>query len=261
MRFKNWLESLELNALRSHLKNPKLDIASHAWDFLSWKGSKQLLTRLKIDPKTLRQSMENGEEDFYTVADKIGQSMAPKEVEDFLRYMNNNNPGDVPSHSLMDLQNHGRKGHVPPTTWLVHFTDNADEVGESGFEQGQSDINRLALTTHQGKAEKQYGGYNFAFFADSKYAVQAARSGKYGKDAVMFQAAGISIYHHSDDENQVVVWGKDVPTSAMVLLIGQGDNEWMVRARHLKRDEVFKGDFKSCVGWITQNYRQYRKVL
>lgn len=261
MRFKKWLENLELTSLRSHLKNPTLDVASLGWDFIAWKGSKKLMTRLKIDPAAFRQSMEDGEEDFYTMSDQIGKGMTPEEAEGFFYYMNTHNPGDVPSHSMMDLQkNRGRKGYLPPTTWLIHFSDRAGDVADNGFTQGQSDINRLALTTHQSDKEKSYGGYNFAFTADGRHAYQAARSGKYGKDAVVFQAAGIPVYHHSDEEDQVVFWGKDVPTTGMVSIVSDG-GEWTVRARRGKRDELFKGDFKVCVGWVMKNYNQYRRVL
>jgi hypothetical protein len=260
MNFKQWIESLELMALRSHLKNPSIDIAGHGWDLLSWRGGKTLLKRLGVDPKKFQDSMEQGEEEFYTLAEKIGKSMSPTEQEGFLAYINQNNPGDVPTHSLMDLQSQkGRKGFLPPTTWLIHFSDDAEDVATDGLTKGQGDIDRLALTTHQGKAEKEYGGYNFAFIADSKYAAQTARTGKYGRNAVMFQASGIPVYHYSDEEDQVVVWGKDVSTEKMVFLSNDG-GEWTVRSRKGGRDPI-TGDFKTVVAWVMKNYNQYRRVL
>lgn len=259
MEFKSWLENLELTALRRHLGNASTDIASHAWDFIAWRGGKAVMKRLGIDPAKFQQDMEDGDGAFYDAAELIGKSMTKAEHEGLLGYINQHNPGDVPSHSLMDLQSErGRKGYLPPTTWLIHFTDDAEGVRSSGLTQGQSDINRLALTTHQGNAEKQYGGYNFAFVANSRYAQQSARKGKYGSDAVMFQAAGIPVYHHSDEEDQVIVWGKDVPTSRMVMLSGDG-GEWTVRSN--KGRDPFTGDFSKAVDWVMKNYNQYRRVL
>lgn len=260
MNFKQWIESLELMALRSHLKNPSMDIAGHGWDLLSWRGGKTVMKRLGIDPNEFKTAMEEGEEEFYTMADKIGKSMTRDEQEGFLAYINQNNPGDVPTHSLMDLQTQkGRKGYLPPTTWLIHFSDDAESVADEGLTQGQGDIDKLALTVHQSKYEKQYGGYNFAFTADGRHARQAARSGKYGQNAVMFQASGIPVYHYSDEEDQVVVWGKDVPASRMVLLANDG-GDWTVRSRKGARDP-FTGDFDKVVAWVMKNYNQYRRVL
>ncbi len=259
MQFKVWLENLELMALRSHLKNPSMDIANHAWELLAWRGGKAVLKRLGIDPKAFQQAMEEGDDSFYEDADKIAKGMTSQEQEGLLAYIHQNNPGDAPSHSLMDLQtNRGRKGYLPPTTWLIHFTDDAHGVASKGLTQGQGDINRLALTTHQGDAEKKYGGYNFAFVADSRYARQSARERKYGNDAVMFQAAGIPVYHSSDEEDQVIVWGKDVPTSGMVMLTRDGD-DWIVRSN--KGRDPFTGEFTAAVAWVMKNYRQYRRVL
>ncbi len=259
MRFKPWLESQELLSLRNHLKNPYVDIVGHAWDFLSW--GKDVMRRLKINPKLFRQEMEEGGDKFYTWANQIEKAMTPNEIQNFIEYIARHNPGDTPSHALMDLQkSRGRKGFLPPSTWLVHFTDEAHNVKNKGFVFGQDQMDKLALTTHQSKAEKQYGGYNFAFFADSKYARQAANTGKYGKEAVMFMASGIPVYHSSDEEEQVIFWGKDVPLDRMVVVTSNYD-EWTVNASRGKRNEVFKGKFADCVSWVMTHFNQYRRML
>ena len=260
MNFKQWLESMELMALRSHLKNPSLDIAGQVHDFVTWDGHEEVLYRLGIDPEAFREAMEEYNDDFYKMCDKISKGMSQYEQDDFLSHLNQYNPGDVPTHTLMDLQTQkGRKGYLPPTTWLIHFTNTAEEVASDGLTQGQGDIDKLALTVHQSKSDKQYGGYNFASTADGRHAQQAARNGKYGHDAVMFQASGVPVYHYSDEEDQVVVWGKDVPASRMVLLANE-DGEWLVRSRKGSRDP-FKGEFRTVVAWVMKNYNQYRKVL
>src|ERR1700753_3088693 len=112
MRFKYWLEAEELNYLRDYLKNPSFDVASHTHDFLYWKGSKKLLAKLGINQNDFQQALENGNDEFYEMAEKINKSISDSEKEDFYRHMSNTNPGDVPSHSLMDLQTQsGRKGY------------------------------------------------------------------------------------------------------------------------------------------------------
>lgn len=259
MEFKQWLESMELMSLRRHLKNPSMDLARHAWDFVAWRGSRKIMVRLGISPEAFQQGLEDGDEKSYMMAERIGSAMSTAEMEDFLAYLNRNNPGDVPTHSLMDLQTQrGRKGYLPPS-WLIHFSDDAETVAEQGLTKGQGDIDRLALTLHQSKHEKEYGGYNFAFQAGSRYARQVARSGKYGRHAVMFQAAGIPVYHHSDEEDQVVTWGKDISPASMVLLTQDG-GMWTVRSRRGNRDP-FIGSFDKAVEWVMRNYGQYQRIL
>lgn len=57
----------------------------------------------------------------------------------------------------------------------------------------------------------------------------------------------------------MVVWGKDVPASRMVLLTNDG-GDWTVRSRKGGRDP-FTGDFDKTVAWVMKNYNQYRRVL
>lgn len=260
LSFSQFVENVELFALRQHLKNPSIDIASHSNDFTDWKGSKAVLAKAKIKPADWRAASEEFDDEFYELSKRIETAMTPADVESFMAYLSHNNPGDMPSHSLMDIQtNRGRKGFLPPTTWLVHFSDHAQDVAVTGLSQGQDQMDRLALTTHQSDYDKSRGGYNFAFTAGSRYAIASARTGKYGKHAVMFQAAGVPVYHNSDEEDQVVLWGANVPAEKMVLLTNDGD--WSVHAKRGKRDVLYTGDIKACMDWVVKNYRQYRKVL
>lgn len=99
--------------------------------------------------------------------------------------------------------------------WCVHFTERAF----SSFERGAV-LEMLGLSTHYLKKpsvrcdrnlEDDYGLYErvfgFAFAVDElshPYSISAARR-KYGDAAVLFQTdAGVSAYHQSDDERQVI---------------------------------------------------------
>jgi hypothetical protein len=105
--------------------------------------------------------------------------------------------------------------------------------------------------------DKKYGGYNFAFLVDSRYAMNAS-DGKYGKNAILFQHAGELIYHYGDDEDQVVFWGPSVDPRGLIML-DHTDDGWTV----LARDErvLYKGEFEACVEWVQQNHFQYRRLL
>ena len=118
------------------------------------------------------------------------------------------------------------------------------------------------MTTWYSQDSKKYAGYNFAFVANTRDASAAARQKKYGKDAVIFQAAGVQAYHYGDNEDQIMFWGPSINKDKLVLL--KHDDDWMVvpnRPLRSNREFLKKGDFKEVVHWVMQNYRQYSKVL
>jgi hypothetical protein len=91
---------------------------------------------------------------------------------------------------------------VPDGTWLVHFTDaNPYQIIKSGFKGRDLDI--IALTTHY-KDGTHPGIYALAYEADDVKG-HGRDFGKYGKNAVLFQAKEAArSYHYGDEENQVV---------------------------------------------------------
>lgn len=89
---------------------------------------------------------------------------------------------------------------ITSDTWLVHFTEDPDDIVKEGFKYGTWDIRRLALTSYWNQ-ETKTGGYNFAF------TIPDARPGKYGTYAVVFQAPGLRVYHSGDEEYQVIFVG------------------------------------------------------
>jgi len=185
------------------------------------------------------------------------EDMTEEQLADFREWLEKNRMGErrvsddpvlAPSYLHLDYEK-----VVPPTTWLVHFSDAAGDIATEGFQSGTPDIQNLGLTT---MLKKQGPGWNFAFVADSKEAKSAAASGKYGKHAVLFLSAGVQAYHWGDEESQVIFWGPGAKNSVPIYRREEG---WTVESGDGR--ELFKGDFEDVVNWVMANYPQYRRVL
>lgn len=146
--------------------------------------------------------------------------------------------------------------------WLIHFTDNADDIAKEGFKFGVDDMTKLGLTTHLGEFDKKYGGYNFAYLIHdfSRYAKGNYYRGKYkyGKEAVVFNASGIKVWHYGDEEPQVIFFGN---TARNIIPITRGENSDY--AIYGKNGSVLfeNDDLERVVYWLTDNYEQYRKSI
>ncbi|MEK6828580.1 MAG: GNAT family N-acetyltransferase [Nanoarchaeota archaeon] len=147
--------------------------------------------------------------------------------------------------------------------WLIHFTNNADDIAREGFKFGVDDMTKLGLTTNLGEFDKKYGGYNFAYLLSDfpKYSRRSYTQGgghKYGKEAVVFNASGIKLWHHGDEEPQVIFYGK---TASNIIPITRGENaEWAIRGKDGR--VLFENDeLQRVVQWLVSNYSQYRKQL
>ena len=144
--------------------------------------------------------------------------------------------------------------------WLIHFTDNAEEVASEGFKYGVEEMDKLGLTTHLGEFDKKYGGYNFAYLLSdfAKYARGGHRGTgyKYGKEAVIFRASGVKVWHHGDEEPQVIFYGN---TATNIIAITEGEErKWAIRNKNNRI--LFESDeLEKVVQWLSKNYDQYRK--
>lgn len=169
---------------------------------------------------------------------------------------------DAPPWVFMDFQ------RVVRNEWLVHFSDEADNVYHGGFKYGV-DVNykeRLGLSTNfSDKSRKSSPGFNFAFLATD--AARAGRSSgpghgrnefKYGKEAVMFQATGLLVWHHGDEEKQVIYLGK---TAYNKVYIYKHGDEWSAGSRPAGAPIYHNEDFNQVVLWVIENYDQYRNSL
>lgn len=146
-----------------------------------------------------------------------GKSVFADYLEDYniLGDVLHDDPQGAPAWML--LQPTG--GLLPPTTKVIHITDNAEQIAREGFRYGGSDPDKIALTirndifgnttrtTHDGP------GYNFGYLASgydfrrNKWRDGGIHRGAYGKSAVLVETGGMEVYHKGDREKQVIFWG------------------------------------------------------
>lgn len=198
---------------------------------------------------------------WYDLPDEVITQYSKMMGEEFVDYMNRYDPAMAPATSFFS----SGATMLKRQTWLIHFSDNAWRIADEGFTRGIDQMDKLGLTTYfnNDSFDKKYGGYNFAFEADSRYAQHAAQDGKYGSEAVLFTNSGVKAYHNGDNEDQVIFWGKDVDPRDIIYL-SKVDGDWCVAPHPKKdyeRDCVFQGDFKDVVDWTMAHWRQYSKVI
>jgi hypothetical protein len=143
--------------------------------------------------------------------------------------------------------------------WLIHFTDNAESIAKEGFIYGIDDLTKLGLTTYFSDYYRKYGGYNFAFLlSDFGNYKRSDKSYPYGRDAVIFNASGIRVWHRNDEQYQVIFKGS---TATNIIPITKGENEiWGV---YNKSDRLLyeNDDLRKVADWVVNNFSQYRKNL
>ena len=143
--------------------------------------------------------------------------------------------------------------------WLIHFTNKSNQIGKEGFKYGVNEMDKLGLTTHLDEFEKKYGGYNFAYTLTDylKYA-KGRNTFKYGKEAVIFRASGIKLWHHADSEPQVIFYGN---TATNIVPITEHYGDYYVDNNKTGKTLFTNPDFDRVVDWVINNYIQYRKKI
>ncbi len=241
-------------SLQRYLKDQPF--CPESWDVLEWvRHNPEVAEAMGT---TLEELGREFEEEGYLEHDHIDQfvqAISEDDKERIVRQQVQQDPTAAPSWAYLDDPT-----RVKADTWLIHFSDQAQAIQEEGFTRGVEQADRLGLTTWLSKQEKAYGGYNFAFRANSRDARQAARQGSYGGEAVMFMAGGVEAYHIGDQENQVIFWGPKVLPSDLVHLY-KVEGEWCVYPAKAYRDCIFKGEFPEVVQWVDSNWAQYRKAI
>jgi len=146
--------------------------------------------------------------------------------------------------------------------WMIHFTNDAYAIESQGFKYGVDDYTKLGLTTSLGEFDKKYGGYNFAYLISEfnrYYRSNHGYGNKYGNEAVIFRASGLRLWHHGDEEPQVIFYGK---TATNIMAIEEGENkQFAIKSKKTGRILFESDDLKTIVFWIEKNYDQYRKHL
>ena len=158
-------------------------------------------------------------------------------------------PSEIPSWAIMEYES------LVKNQWLVHQTNNARDIVNSGFIHGVDDLRRLGYTTHMGDIDKEYGGYNFAYHMDDVDRFGSDRgSQKYGDEAVFFRASGVKIMHYGDLENQVIFYGK---TATSRIAAYQNGGEWDLISSKTGEVLVTKETLGELGEWISKNEAQY----
>jgi hypothetical protein len=161
----------------------------------------------------------------------------------------------APSFLHMDYEG------IVKNDWLIHFTNNIWDIINEGFTKGVADPEYVALTTHLPPSMKEMGGYNFAFDLSNLRSAFGRWGPKYGKEAVMFRASGIRVYHYGDQEHQVIFLGE---SARDLVPITQDPNtgEWAVGSHPRTEEPLYKNDDLGEVAtWVENNYNQYKRLL
>lgn len=280
-RYINLFEQLNIDetysqdngALFRYLKKQEFDPYSYWSECCEWIDANGYLKKIKryLPKGTKLSSGEDliGEdaELFFKLPKDAQKKCAEFVVGNILEY----DPVNAPTWAHMSVR--GTK-LLPRNTWLVHFTDYPEEIAYHGFTIGIDQMDRLGLTTwmKNDSFDKKHGGYNFAFEALSRDAINSEHRQAYGQHAVLFQNSGVEAWHYGDEENQVMFFGKDVDPRDIIVLRRDGEGSWIVKGRKSVKSEfrdrrysedrvVFKGDFEGCVKWVIQNFAQYRSTL
>jgi hypothetical protein len=127
---------------------------------------------------------------------------------------------------------------LPATTWLVHFTPDADGIVRCGFRWGQPDMHGLGWTKFR-EGRHATPGWNFAVRADSDHDVQAVGldcEENYGCTAVILQAPCVGAYHRMDDTLELIFWGPGAREVVPVWHVGPGAGGWTARDRLTGRE-------------------------
>lgn len=232
--------STELGMLRDTLKG---GINPHEWSFLLPEYLQE------TDPASEHTDGDDTLDWFY--------SASPEQLDGFKSWLeehpdvlnSSERDYDQPIGMAMDW-----RGHAHPS-WNVHFTNDANGIASNGFAYGHPELHGLHLTTHKRDAYRtREPGYNFAFPARSRDAYNAEREGKYGDEAVLFYSGGADVYHHGDEENQRIFWGKNVDPR-MIFPIYRDDERggWVVYDAY-DRPLVHRQKYDDIVRWVQTNY-------
>jgi len=213
-----------------------------------------------VDLSDLGYDDEN--EDSYEIAedltDRINGGDLKQYREGFIEYIKaylDSNYTEQPPFLAMEYIKDIHNG------WLIHFSDNADSISDSGFVFGTDEFNNLSYSGC--RTGNKFGqGYNFAYDVNDfeKY-YQSSRSSapKYGKGAVLFRASGIKVWHYGDEEYQVIFNGKTV-NSVVYIRYNDADSDydWCIKNNRTRRIIVQDDNLAKLVKWYINNEAQYQ---
>lgn len=251
--------SQDASYLKSYFKSSdkdKLSNLPHAYSYL-FDDFKQEMDEEEFE--SLSQGLDFNEE-IYEIIDQMEISN-PELYNRFAQWLydgiQNHSLGigdaDYPSWSFYDSPTIIKK------QWLIHFTAeaNAHKIAQNGFEKGVMDIDKLGLTNYLSSFDKDSEGYNFAYTLSDAQRYAKTRGGyKYGDTAIIFVASGIKLWHHGDEEPQVIFYGPDARHINMVAQDSEG--MWNLESKKTGRPIFRAEELEDVMEWINKHYSQYR---
>lgn len=213
-----------------------------------------------VDLSELGYDDEN--EDSYEIAedltDRINGGDLKQYREGFINYIKaylDSNYTEQPPFLAMDYIKDIHNG------WLIHFSDNADSISDSGFVFGTDEFNSLSYSGC--RTGNKFGqGYNFAYDVndfEKYYRSSRSSAPKYGEGAVLFRASGIKVWHYGDEEYQVIFNGKTV-NSVVYIRYNDTDSDcdWCIKNNRTGRIIVQDDNLAKLVKWYINNEAQYQ---
>ena len=147
--------------------------------------------------------------------------------------------------------------------WLIHFTNDAENIAKKGFDFLVADISKLGLTTYMSKNyDRAKDGYGFSYLlSDYENYGKGGRGTewKYGKEAVLFLGSGIRAYHVTDNEYQTIFKGDTVQN--IIPIISGEELRYGVYNKKTNRLIYENDNMETIVEWVVKNYSQYRGVF
>lgn len=167
-------------------------------------------------------------------------------INDFLIEIDEYADVRPPTYDVMDYK------RVVKNEWLVHFSDNAEDIARDGFRRATYDMDELGYSN-----AKEDEGYCFAFSADY---VNDWNANKYGREAVLFRASGVEGYHYGDEEKQVIFYNNDAK-DIVYLHHDSAYGEWYVES-DITGNVIHSADrVADLIQWVIANFNQYRRHL
>jgi ribosomal protein S18 acetylase RimI-like enzyme len=200
-------------------------------------------------PELAKKIPDSVEDDYLDDYSWIPDEVLTGFLDDESGHLMQVSPADCPSFMHMSYEG------IVKNQWLVHKTDDPDGICEKGFTIGMHDLSRLGLTTWTNESGKQFGGYNFAFLPEDR-----GIESKYGKDAVIFRASGVKVYHWGDEETQVIFRGSEAHDIIPVYK-SSNDGNWHLSDNAQGNPVYAAPKLSQIVQWVEAHYTQYRKVI
>ena len=154
--------------------------------------------------------------------------------------------------------------------WLVHNTDHAGQIYNSGFRRG----NYLGYLAYGYKANDRQGKYGFAYrLADAP--VPGERHRNHGLKytyvepgaSIVFRGSGVVVDHDGDRERQVI-FDINEPKGCFlvkydgVMGIANFDTaSWSVYGKNPSRPLLAKKTYRDCLNWISENGDSYASQM